>query len=140
MGTFKCKRCKTEFKAYSGMQHQASGCSATVFYKNDHHYILGHYGSLKHDSNLYVVVKHKSKVKKGIICDKCIDRLLEEKVIEIVSENNYFELSFESDSFIIDHAEEFSTSDVVGAAHRVIKDGKDDALRKKAVSLLSKYC
>ena len=67
---------------------QAYGCAADIFERDDQKYLIGHYGSYTIDGRLYkVLTKHYIK---GIICDDCIQKGIDDNHFELVSKNNYF--------------------------------------------------
>lgn len=71
----KCDTCNTKYTPIPQCEEteQAVGCSATLYYLDNDHYIVGHYGS-RFDMRKYALKPNKYKV--GNICDECIQKFL----------------------------------------------------------------
>ena len=80
-----CKTCKNEYNAYDGMPTQAYRCSCEVF-SNE---LRGYYGSTVADGMVYEFDNRPIWVQDGLICDECIERLLNEKKL-IVKRSDYW--------------------------------------------------
>lgn len=69
-----CKTCGSGHPAIFEDTEQGTGCSATLFHRESEHFVVGHYGSLKHDGRLYKLKTGEYTL--GTICDDCIDVLV----------------------------------------------------------------
>ena len=88
-----CKTCGTKFKnIWPDNKEQAYHCSATVFDHLGQTYLVGHYGSIIVDGDLYLVLT--KDYKPGMICDDCIQKGLDAGHFELESQNNYFGIGF----------------------------------------------
>ena len=67
---------------------QAMGCAADIFERDNQLYAIGHYGSKIADGRLFKVLT-KGYIK-GIICDECIQKGIDEEHFSLVSSNNFF--------------------------------------------------
>lgn len=81
----KCNTCNTEYTPMPGLEEydQADGCSATVYLKGGHYYLLAHYGS-RFDMQLYTLNGGMYDV--GVICDNCINNLINEGMAHLIED------------------------------------------------------
>lgn len=85
---FKCDSCGTEFATYFEFTKQGSGCASTAYF--DKNKIICGYGST-YDLDVYNFAPEIADwVNSGEICDKCIERLIQNKGI-IFNENESFQ-------------------------------------------------
>jgi hypothetical protein len=88
-----CKTCGAKFKNLFGKEYEQSHrCSATIFDFGGQTYLVGHYGSVIADGELYNVLT--DNYKRGMICDNCIQKGLDAGDFELESQNNYFGIGF----------------------------------------------
>jgi len=83
-----CANCGSKYEAFYEDTEQAMGCAANVFERDGQLYVVGHYGSRIIDAKLYKILT-KGFVK-GIICDECVQKGIDDDQFELVNENNYF--------------------------------------------------
>ncbi len=83
----KCNTCNTEFTAMPMMEEteQAAGCAATLYLKDRDYYILGHFGSMQYDMQLYAL-KKGGHYEVGNICDDCITKLINEGSASLIED------------------------------------------------------
>jgi hypothetical protein len=88
---------KTVFCATCGSKHeplfddagtQAMGCASNIFERDGQRYAIGHYGSRIIDGHLYKVLTNSYI--KGIICDQCVQKGIDENHFDLINKNNYF--------------------------------------------------
>ena len=74
-----CQSCRREYKAYLFGENQADGCAAEL----SEDYIKGGYGSYLVDMETWTFAKERPAwANTGTICDTCIQRLMDENLIE----------------------------------------------------------
>lgn len=88
MGKVTCANCGSKYKALYEDTDQAMGCASNVFERDGQQYVVGHYGSLIIDAKLYKILTNDHI--KGIICDDCVQKGIDDNQFELVNENNYF--------------------------------------------------
>ena len=84
----KCDTCKKIFNF--SMSHspnwQGNGCATLVIKK----FLYGYYGSNTVDGDVWEFMKRPQYVKNGVICDDCIQTLIENNNIKLKSSNNWY--------------------------------------------------
>lgn len=77
-GTVTCKTCGTGYPAIFEETEQGVGCAAVVSGSR----IVGHYGSAAVDMEAWGFAGERpAHVRDGVICDKCVTALQEDKAI-----------------------------------------------------------
>lgn len=82
MDTVKCDVCDTIFTdCFSASTNQAYGCASDFYQNKDKSYVLSSYGSQFDTTRFDVNEKSELHGKTGVICDECIQNLLDKKEI-----------------------------------------------------------
>lgn len=83
-----CGQCGVKYEVLYEDTNQGVKCAADVFGRDDEKYIIGHYGSYVADGHLYRVLT--GKYNKGIICDECITKGIDNNELELISRDRFF--------------------------------------------------
>jgi hypothetical protein len=86
-----CNVCNHIFTdCFSTETNQAYDCAADFLSDDDGSYILCHYGS-SFDTSKFIIQKTSSLFgKEGVICDQCIQNLIDQKEIALDKNYNYW--------------------------------------------------
>jgi len=85
-----CSFCGQEFKGSYFNDYQASGCAAYLEKNGEIHC---HFGS-ELDGDVYAFCKLPAKIEEGIICDRCIKRLIADgKISFLRSDLGFFDVA-----------------------------------------------
>lgn len=85
-----CQICDASFKPMTGFEdtYQAYRCSSEIFWKDNHQFLTGHFGSTIADGKIYRV--RGIKLNRGQVCDDCIRQMVDNRTLVCVSENNFW--------------------------------------------------
>lgn len=83
MESIKCDVCESAFNdCFSFETNQALGCASDLFVEKKQTYILSHYGSRFDTTRFFVSPQSSLQDRQGIVCDNCIEQLINEKQIQ----------------------------------------------------------
>ena len=90
-----CSLCKKDFlKVFSVETNQASDCASDIYEEDGKWFIISHYCS-KYDTRKFIFqVPNENLMKNAVVCDECIEEMLEKKdIIEDVEYDYFFKLN-----------------------------------------------
>lgn len=83
MESIKCDVCENAFTdCFSFETNQAFGCASDLFVQEEQTYILSHYGSSFDTTRFLVARTSPLHQRQGIVCDHCIEQLINENHIQ----------------------------------------------------------
>jgi hypothetical protein len=84
-----CDTCNVEYESlFEVALGQAMHCSSSIFVVDDGRMMMGYYGSLVADGQLFKVLT--DDLKTGIVCDDCIEKYILTGGLKLISKDNYF--------------------------------------------------
>lgn len=90
MADIVCQVCNSAFEPMTGCEdtHQAYRCSSETFWRDQQQFLCGHFGSTIADGKIYRV--DGKKLDSGQVCDDCIEKMIQNRSLTCVSENNFW--------------------------------------------------
>jgi len=80
----KCNTCHSFYTEFNEVPGQAADCSASLYLKDGHYYILAHYGS-RYDMQRFALAEG-DKYDIGNICDDCIEKYLDSNKAHLIED------------------------------------------------------